>query len=97
MDLSANAGALCTKFRNPAEHNFQYIWACKYFGRGAGIDQQLLNPCNRLPDPDAPVVSKVLVGKGWEYERIRGAECLPDLRSGQYQALLQVCLIVEAS
>ena len=31
MDLQANAGTLATKFRNPSEHNFQFIWACNFF------------------------------------------------------------------
>ena len=59
MDLTANAGTLATKFRYSSEHNFQYIWACKYFGRGAGVPVQLLQPCNRLPSPDECTLSKV--------------------------------------
>jgi hypothetical protein len=61
LDLTANAGTMCTKHRFGAEFGFLPIWQCRYFGRGSGVDQQLLNPCERLPDPDAPVLSKVEV------------------------------------
>jgi hypothetical protein len=59
LDLTANAGTMSTKHRFGAEFGFLPIWQCRYFGRGSGVDQQLLNPCERLPDPDAPVLSKV--------------------------------------
>ena len=60
MDLSANAGTLATKARNASEHNFQFIWACKYFGRGGGISNNLLMRCESQPDPARTTVEHVL-------------------------------------
>ena len=60
MDLSANAGTLATKARNASEHNFQFIWACKYFGRGGGISNTLLMRCESQPDPARTTVEHVL-------------------------------------
>jgi hypothetical protein len=60
MDVVANAGAKgCTKFRFPIEQHMNEIYVHKIFGRGAGVNINLLKPCNVLPIPDDSTLSKV--------------------------------------
>ena len=60
MDVVANAGTKgCTKFRYPIEQHMNEIYVHKIFGRGAGVNINLMLPCNVLPIPDDPTLSKV--------------------------------------